>query len=248
MVGETQREFLKGMRSSITVVVAALPFGILFGALAVKNGMSATEAVLMSATIYAGASQMVGIDLFGKQIAPWVVVLSIFAVNFRHVLYSAVIGRHFARWSMAQQAVGFFFLVDPQFAEAEKRQAETGRIPFAWFMGMALPIYVLWIIEAWIGAQFGALIENPRALGLDFLLPIYFLGLVMGFRKRAHWLPVVLASGIVSVIAYRTIGSPWHVSIGALAGVLVGAVLGGGGKPTPDEAISIAEAQENPAP
>ena len=31
---------------------------------------------------------MVGIELFGQKIAPWLVVLSIFAVNFRHVLYS----------------------------------------------------------------------------------------------------------------------------------------------------------------
>ncbi len=38
---------------------------------------------------------------------------------------------------------------------------------------------------------FGGLIANPHALGLDFLLPIYFLGLVMGFRKRPFWLPVV---------------------------------------------------------
>ena len=55
----------------------------------------------------------------------------------------------------------------------------------------------------------------PQALGLDFLLPIYFLGLVMSFRKRPLWLPVVAASGVASVIAYKIVGSPWHISIGA---------------------------------
>ena len=48
----------------------------------------------MSATVYAGASQMVGIELFGNKVPPWLIVLSIFAVNFRHVLYSASFGRH----------------------------------------------------------------------------------------------------------------------------------------------------------
>jgi predicted branched-subunit amino acid permease len=62
----------------------------------VDNGLSAGEAVLMSATVYAGASQMVGIELFGSDVAPWLIVFSVFAVNFRHVLYSAA---HWAgRW------------------------------------------------------------------------------------------------------------------------------------------------------
>ncbi len=57
------------------------------------------------------------------------------------------------------------------------------------------------------------------------LLPIYFLGLVMGFRKRDNWAAIVIASAIVSIIAYKTIGSPWHVSIGALAGILVAVIV-----------------------
>ena len=92
-------------------------------------------------------------------------------------------------------------------------------------MGMALPIYVCWVIEAGIGGTFGNLIPNPRALGLDFLLPIYFLGLVMDFRRRPFWLPVVVSSAIASMIAYKTVGSPWHVTIGAAAGIILAASM-----------------------
>ena len=218
-------EFLSGVRASIPVIVAAAPFGVLFGALAVENGFSASEAMLMSAAIFVGASQMVGIDLFGARVAPWLIVFSIFAVNFRHVLYSATIGRYIAHWTPLQRFVGFFFLVDPQFAEAEQRVEKGRSLGFAWYMGVALPLYVFWIAESGLGAVFGRLIPNTQALGLDFLLPIYFLGLVMSFRKRAMWLPVVGVSAFVSVVAYHTIGSPWHVSIGAVAGVLVGALF-----------------------
>ena len=66
-----------------------------------------------------------------------------------------------------------------------------------------------------------SLIPNPHALGLDFLLPIYFLGLVMGFRQRPLWLPIVLVSGVASILAYKFVGSPWHVSIGALVGIVL---------------------------
>jgi branched chain amino acid efflux pump len=216
-----------GVKAALPVILAAAPFGMLFGALAIDNGFTVFEAVLMSATVYAGASQMVGIDLFGDKIAPWLIVLSIFAVNFRHVLYSAVIGRQTRAWSPVQRFVGFFFLIDPQFAEAEKR-TETGRpVTFLWYMSAAIPIYLTWILEGWIGAVFGKLVSNPAAYGVDFLLPVYFLGLVMGFRRRVNWAPVVIVSALTSIAAFAFVGSPWHVSIGALAGVAVAAAIGG---------------------
>lgn len=218
-------EFLDGARRGMPVVLASTPFGLLFGALAVQNGFGIGEAVLMSATVFAGASQMVGLELFGQVIPPWLVVLSIFAVNFRHVLYSAAIGRRVPHWTPFQRAFGFFFLTDPQYAEGEKRGERPGGLSFVWYMGMALPIYIFWVVDAAIGAAFGNLIPDPHALGIDFLLPIYFLGLVMDFRKRPLWLPVVLASAAVSIAAYYLVGSPWHVSIGAAAGVLLAAVV-----------------------
>ncbi|KXF76831.1 branched-chain amino acid ABC transporter permease [Paramesorhizobium deserti] len=218
-------DFWEGFRKGLPVMVASAPFGLLFGAVAVDNGFSVSEAVLMSATLYAGASQMVGLELFGQKIAPWLIVLSIFAVNFRHVLYSAAVGRRIRHFTFWQKVAAFFLLVDPQYAETEKRGEAGLPVTFAWYLGLATPVYVMWTAEAFIGAVFGNLISDPHAIGLDVLLPIYFLGLVMSFRSRPRWLPVVIASGAASVLAYNTVGSPWHVSLGAIAGILVAAIL-----------------------
>ena len=223
--GTTASEFWAGVRVGFPVTVASAPFAFLFGVIATDNGFSVWEAVLMSATVYAGASQMVGLELFGQAIAPWLVVVSIFAVNFRHVLYSAALGRRIGHWPILQQTVGFFVLTDPQYAEAEIKGEAGEKVTFAWYIGMGAIIYVPWVIESGLGAMFGKLIPDTHALGIDFLLPIYFLGLVMGFRKRPMWLPVVIVSAIVSVIAYRTVGSPWNVSIGAAAGILLAAAM-----------------------
>jgi len=227
--GPLPSEFLQGMRAGLPTIIGAAPFGLLFGALAVENGLSVGETVLMSAAIYGGASQMVGIELFGQAVAPWLVVLSIFAVNFRHVLYSATLGRRIGNWPPARQAVAFFFLIDPLYAETEMKGQRGEAIGFAWYMGMALPIYALWLAESWLGATFGTLIADPGALGIDFLLPLYFLGLVMGFRGRPLWLPVVALSAGAAIAAVHLVGSPWHVSIGAAAGILFAVVMAGGG-------------------
>lgn len=218
-------EFGSGFARGASIALAMIPVAVLYGALAVQNGLTFFEAVLMSGLVFGGASQLVGIELFGQHIPAWIVVFSIFAVNFRHVLYSAALGRRTPHWTSLQRAFGFFFLTDPQFAEAEVRAERSGRLTFAWYMGVAVPLWSAWTGASAVGAVFGGLIPDSHALGLDYLMPIYFLGLVIGFRRRPLWLPIVLTSGIVSVLAFHTVGSPWHVSIGALAGVLLAVVF-----------------------
>lgn len=215
------REFLAGCKVGLPIQIAVLPFGLLFGAVGVQNGLSVWEATLMSAAIFGGASQMVGIELFGQRIAPGLVIFSILAVNFRHVLYSAAFGRLIGHWPAWQKAIGFFFLTDPQFAESERVQGPGRPLSFAWYLGVGLPLWVLWFLEAFVGAWFGRSLPNTHALGIDFLLPIYFMGLLLGFRTRPLFVPVVIASAAASMLAYATVGTPWHVSLGALAGIVV---------------------------
>ena len=228
-----REEITAGMRAAMPTLLSSLPFGVLLGAVSANMGLSLGEILLMNMTIYAGASQLVGIELFKHSVAPWLIVASIFAVNFRHILYSAALTRHVEHFSVGQKLVAFFLLVDPQFAESVKR-AESGRkLTMTWYLAFGLTFYVVWQITAILGAVFGKLVGDPRALGLDVLLTVYFLGLVLGFRAKDKWLPTVIASAIASVAAWHLIGSPWHVSVGALAGILVAAVLPLGPTPEP---------------
>lgn len=218
-------EIISGMRAALPTLLSALPFGVLLGAVSANMGLSIGEILLMNMTIYAGASQLVGIALFRHNIAPWIVVASIVAVNFRHILYSAAIASHIEHFRLGQKIVAFFLLVDPQFAETVKRSESGHKVSFAWYMAFGLTFYITWQITAVLGAIFGKFVGDPRALGLDVLLTVYFLGLVLGFRKKENWLPTVIASTLASIVAYHFVGEPWHVSIGALAGIAVAAAL-----------------------
>ena len=126
------KDIIEGLKGGAVIALSASPFAVLFGAVAVDNGLSVFDAALMSATIYAGASQLVGIELFGQHVAPWLIVLSIFAVNFRHILYSAAIARHIRTYSLVQKAIASFFLIDPQFAEAIRRAEQRRALTFTW--------------------------------------------------------------------------------------------------------------------
>jgi predicted branched-subunit amino acid permease len=222
---ENTDQITDGFKKGLVVALSSAPFGILFGAIAVDNGFNLIEATLMSALVYGGASQLVGIELFGHHVAAWVIVLSVLAVNFRHVLYSAALAGVLGRFPPLRRWLSFFLLVDPQFAETVKRDEAGQPVTFRWYFTMGAVVWVGWVVNTVIGAFFGRLIGDPRALGIDVLLPIYFLGLVMGFRSRHNFLPVMLAGAVGSVIAYHFVGSPWHISIGAALGILVAAIL-----------------------
>ncbi|MFN7103678.1 MAG: AzlC family ABC transporter permease [Pseudorhizobium sp.] len=218
-------DFKQGLKGGAIIALSSAPFGVLFGAVAIDNGLSFLETLLMSATVYAGASQLVGIELFGQQVEPWLVVLSVFAVNFRHILYSAAIAKFIRHYTPLQKALAFFLLVDPQFAESVRRGESGQGVSASWYFGFGAVIYVSWSFSTMVGAWFGRMIGDPASIGIDILLPVYFLGMVLAFRSRWGFYPIVLASAIASVAAYHTVGSPWHVSIGAAAGVIVATML-----------------------
>ena len=93
----------------------------------------------------------------------------------------------------------------PRRSAGRARRAGHLRLVFR----LGAPIWVCWVAETALGAYFGRFV-NPHALGLDLLLPIYFLGLVMGFRKRAgcrSW-----RSAPWLRLPPTIVGSPWHVS------------------------------------
>ncbi len=217
-----------GLKLFLPLLVATAPFGLLFGAVAADKGLETSELLLMSATMFAGASQFVALDLWSYPLAFGSIAFAVFAVNFRHVLYSASLGRKMENFSAWQKALAFVLMVDPQWAAAETR-AEThknlGGLQPAFYFALAIPLYIWWIFNTWIGSIFGSLINNPEAFGFDLILPVYFLGLTMGFRTRKNWLPVVVASSIASITVYLTIGSPWHISLGGAAGVIIAALM-----------------------
>jgi 4-azaleucine resistance transporter AzlC len=214
---------MQGARDIAPLMISTVPFGMVYGAFAAQQGLSLTENVLMSGLTYAGASQFVALELWAHPLPFWTIVAAVFAVNLRHVLYSAALGRKTTHWPPLTRYLGFAFLTDPTFALAELRGGP--RLNAAYYFGLSLPLYVEWIASTALGALFGNLLGEPEKFGLDFVVTAYFLYLVVSFRKRPNAVTVIAASAIASLAAYLTAGSPWHIGAGALAGIGLAAVL-----------------------
>ncbi len=219
------KEFRDGVKDSLAFILSVLPYGAIVGALGVSNGGSPFEIMLQSTLFFAGASQTVMWELYGLGNPQWVIVLAIFAVNFRMVLYSAAIGRKLEPLSKPKMISALYILQDISLATGLKRAERPAGLSYEYYMGLGLVLYVVWLVASAIGVIFGQLIEDPKSIGLDMLVPVYFLLLVMGFRGKSNMALIFMVSAGVAGLVYLWLGSPYHIAAGGLAGMLIAALV-----------------------
>ncbi len=218
-------DFRRGLADIAPVMAVAVPIGLLFGALATGKGLSTLEAGLMSATVFAGASQFVALELW-REPAPWLLLtLTAVVVNFRHVLMSASFARHLGSFPPGQRLPAMFFLADEVWAFAERR-ALQGPVPPAYYWGLGLGLWATWTLGSLAGAVVGRSIGDPAAFGLDFAFTAMFIAILTSFWRGWRTGAVLLSSGLVAAVAKTFVPGAWYVVLGGLAGVAIAYALG----------------------
>ena len=218
-------EFAEGVRHSLPFILSVLPFGMVVGTLGVANGGGIGDVILQSLLMFAGASQTVMWELYPAGNPVWVVAIAVFAVNFRLMLYSAAIGRKLEPISRPRMLGALYLLQDISLAVGLQRAERPKGLSWHYYMGLSIVLFLVWQVATIVGAVFGSFIEEPRDVGLDMLVPIYFLCLTMGFRAKPNAAIIFATSVAVAAAAWLTIGSPYHIGFGGLAGMVVAALL-----------------------
>jgi 4-azaleucine resistance transporter AzlC len=218
-------EFIAGVKDMIPLEIGGVPFAIIFGALAISNGVSVAGTMAMSLFVFAGSAQFIAVGLIGAGASVPVIILTTFIVNLRHALYSATLApyvRHLPqRWLVPLGVL----LTDESFVFTSLHYTAPGDITYKhwYFLGTNLAMYVPWQISTWIGIFAGTRIPDPTRLGLDFAMIATFSGMLVPLVKNRPVLAAVVVAGIVAVIAYplpNNIG----LLIAALAGVAAGVI------------------------
>jgi 4-azaleucine resistance transporter AzlC len=217
-------ELLAGARDQLPLLLGVAPFGLSFGAYAVERDISSPEAIAMSSVIFGGASQFVAARLIAASEPGIVVVLAVWLVNLRHVLYSAAIAPKLADISTGWRALIAYLLTDEAYVVGARRLDGEPRAPYRhWYvLGTGLALWICWQITTLIGVGAGRAI--PEEWELEFALPLTFIAIaVPALRDRA----TIAAAGVAAAVAVA--GNAWPYSTGlfcaALAGMAVGVTL-----------------------
>ena len=215
---------LLGARRTIPLAISGFAIGIVFGVLAHQSKLSVIDALLMSALVYAGASQFVALSLWTTIPYPvTTIILTTFIVNMRHLLMGASLRPWFSKLSPWKVYSSVFFMVDESWALTMSDFAKGGR-DAGFLLGSGFILYIAWVSSAVVGRTVGAWIQNPAQWGMDFAFTAVFLALLVGMWKgKSNLLPWVVAA-IVAVAAAHLLPGKWYILLGGIAGSVVGAI------------------------
>ncbi len=218
MIRLIPQEARQGLVDIVPVIIAAVPIGLLYGALAAAKGLSVLEIGLMSLLVFAGGSQFTAVELWAQPVPVATLVFSALLINARMTLMGASLGPKMTGFSWPQRLLGFHLLTDEAWALAERRAVGRKVTPAYWF-GLTCLLPAAWVATSVIGAFAGSLMGDPRRLGADFAFTAMFIGLTAGFWKGRVTAATVIASAVASATVYVLAGPPWHVAAGAVAGI-----------------------------
>lgn len=225
-ISSARSEFVAGVRDTFPLIVGAVPFGLIFGALAAGSGLSFAAAAAMSAVVFAGSAQFIALSLVAAGTTWPFIVLTTLVVNLRHALYSATLAPQVTRLSQRWRIPLAFWLTDETFVIAANRYNQKDASPHKhWYwLGSAVSMYANWQLCTWLGLLFGQLMPNAAAWGLDFAMPATFIGIVVPYLKNRPMLAAVIISGLVAMLAYP-LPNKLGLILAAIAGVTAGIIV-----------------------
>ena len=225
-MSEQSKNFWAGARAEIPLLIGVFPFGMIYGALALNAGLSASAAQSMSSIVFAGSAQFITTELVHQLTPGPVIVLTIAVVNLRHMLYSASLAPYLASVSTRWKVLLGYLLTDEAYAPTAIHYEKEGVTPWGhWFLlGAGLALWTNWQISTGLGIFLGTAI--PESWSLDFALPLTFIAMVVPVLKNRPAIAAAISAGVVALVAYSL---PYKLGLilAALVGITVGTVLEG---------------------
>lgn len=216
--------FFQGVMDVWPVLFGVTPFGVVMGFVLADFGLNEIEAFIKSFAIFAGASQLVMLDLLGRGVALWVIILSASVINFRMVIFSAALGRSYSSLSLFWKVLLSYTLVDQVYALTNQYlEKHPASCAIHWYhVGTAAPIVLVWFGSLIAGYYAGAFV--PASWSLSFVVPVMFLAFAIPAIKGVPTLAAAVTAAVVAVVAN---GLPNNLGllVGAFSGIVVGMLL-----------------------
>ena len=216
-----KKEFLRGIKDELPILVGIIPFGMIYGILALSAGLSKAEAQAMSVIVFAGSAQFMLVQLAEVGTPAFVMILTGFVINLRHALYSASVAPRVKHLSPLWKLILAYLLTDEAYAVTITHYNQKGDIRHKhwYFLGAGLALWTGWQISTAIGVFLGT--QVPPSWSLDFTLALTFIALLVPTLKDRPSILAALSAGVVSVL---TAGLPYKLNliVAAIIGIAIG--------------------------
>jgi predicted branched-subunit amino acid permease len=216
-----------GARAALPAFPGFIMFAVAFGTAAAQKGLSLGETLGLSAFVYAGASQMVGLEIWQQVWTPSTIltIMTVTAVvNARMILLGATLQPWLKDEPLARTALNLFLLTEAGWLVGTRYHSEGGR-DVGVLLGCGIILWLVWLIATLTGFFAGALVPEPQRFGLDLVMPIFFGVMLVPLWKGAKTALPWLVAGLVSLVVHALVPGYAFIIAGALAGVAAGMLI-----------------------
>jgi len=197
------------------------PFGLVAGVAMVAGGIPPLAAMAMSLVVYAGASMLAAVQLLAADTPLAVILLTVFFINLRFMMYSASLRAHLAALPLRWRLAAGYLLADNAYGLAMARFTEHPQMrgKLGYFLGAAGAVWLTWQLAVGVGILIGA--GLPAQWRLEFAAPLAFIALTVPLLRDRAMVAAALAAALTAVAAW---GLPLRLGLAAAA--LVGITVG----------------------
>ena len=215
-----------GARIIAPFAVAVATFGLTFGVLARDAGFGGLQAVIFSATTFAGSAQFAATSVLsaGGTLAAAIVAAVLLNTRYLPIGLSVASSLHGPAWQRGLRAQ---LVVDESWAVSHMG---GGRYDPRLLLGAGLTLYCSWVGGTTVGAAAGSLLGDPEKLGLDAAFPALFLALLAG-QVRGHRGAVAAVAGAAVATVLVPFVPPGVPIVAASVACLIGLRRSSGGAP-----------------
>lgn len=223
------KEYLAGMRAGMPVCIGYLSVSFGFGAMAVAQGLSIFQSVLISALNLTSAGQFAGLTALTAGAAILELILIQLVINSRYALMSMALGQRLGpEATLPRRMAAAFFNTDEVFALGMTRQ---GKLTVSYFTGAGTVAAIGWISGTALGAVAGSLLPVSVRTAMSTLLYGMFVAIVVPQAKKERPMAVCMVMALVFSCLFtwlpllKTVSSGLAIVICTVAAAAVCALL-----------------------
>jgi 4-azaleucine resistance transporter AzlC len=221
----TRAGIMRGVWRGVPLLLGIAPFGVIVGVISLRHGLSLAETLLMSGVVFAGASQLLALELWTDPPDILAVAVAALFVNIRMVPLGAALAfwldslRGWRLWG------SLFLTVDHSFALSVAEHRAGGR-DAGFLFGLGLFTWVGWVASAGAGHVFGSVVALPPEHPLFFAATASFVAILVALWRspRQDLPPWILAAAAAVAAQALGVPAPFPLLVGAFAGATLAAL------------------------
>ena len=214
-------ELFAGMKAGMPVCIGYFSVSFGFGAMAIAQGLTIWQAILISASNLTSAGQFAGLTVIAAGAALIEMVLTQVVINSRYALMSLALGQRLGpHVGTGKRLLAAFFNTDEVFALGMSRGKQ---LTSSFFIGAGIVAALGWTSGTAMGAIAGSLLPESVRMALGVMLYGMFIAIVVPQAKEEK--PILIAVFLALIFSCLFTWMPWLNQISGGLAIVICTVL-----------------------